>query len=123
MDGFDGDPRRRTNLEFQQSGGAIGRIAESATAFAHRYSEHNMILAVRWPVDSDPTESIRWLKDYWATLEPHTYGYYTNDLHQSDARAHANYRGNLERLVELKNQYDPDNLFRLNANIQPSADS
>jgi len=121
VDGFDSDPRWRTNLGFQQSGGAISRIAEDATAFAHRYSEHNMLLSVVWPIDSDPTERVRWLKEYWAALEPHTYGFYTNDLHQSDLGVRANYRDNAERLTALKNQYDPANLFRLNANIPPSA--
>lgn len=119
--GFEGNPGGRTNIGFQQSGGAIGRVAEDATAFAHRYAEHNMLLGVRWPIDRDPTEQIRWLKEYWSTLEPHTQGFYTNDLHESGSRLHSNYRGNLERLVALKDQYDPGNLFRLNANIPPSS--
>ena len=121
VDGFASRPETRTNLGFQQSGGAINRIAEDATAFAHRYSEHNMLLSVGWPIDSDPTDHIRWLKDYWATLLPHTKGFYTNDLHdEAERRLRAAYGDNLERLVALKNQYDPDNLFRLNANIPPS---
>ena len=121
VDGFKSRPPGRTNIGFQQSGGAINRVAEDATGFPHRDAEHNMLLSVGWPIDSDPTENIRWLKDYWATLQPHTIGFYTNDLHdESVRRIRANYRGNLERLVKLKNRYDPHNLFRLNANILPS---
>ena len=121
VDGFESRPETRTNIGFQQSGGAINRIAEDATAFANRNSEHNMLLSIGWPIDSDPTDHIRWLKDYWASLLPHTEGFYTNDLHgESVGRNRANYRGNLERLVALKNRYDPDNLFRMNANIPPS---
>jgi FAD/FMN-containing dehydrogenase len=120
VDGFEVNPSWRANLGSQQSGGAIGRIAEDATAFAHRYSEHNMLLSISWPVDSDPTERIAWARAYWDELEPHTFGYYTNDLHQSNVRGYTNYRDNLERLITLKNRYDPKNLFRLNANIPPS---
>jgi FAD/FMN-containing dehydrogenase len=62
-----------------------------------------------------------WLKDYWATLEPHTHGFYTNDVSTDSAeQVHANYQGNYPRLVQLKNKYDPTNLFRLNANVQPT---
>ena len=98
----------------------LGDDAEIATAFWHRYAEHNMLLTVSWKIDTDRTERIRWLRDYWAMLEPHTYGVYTNDLHQSNLRQYTNYRDNLERLTTLKNQYDPGILFRLNANIPPS---
>ena len=120
VDGFDVNPEWRANLGAQQSGGAIGRIAEDATAFAHRYSEHNMLLSVSWPIDTDPTEHMAWARDYFAALEPHISGYYTNDLLQSNVPGYANYRDNLERLVALKNKYDPANLFKLNANIKPT---
>jgi hypothetical protein len=55
-------------------------------------------------------------------IEPFTRGFYTNDL-GSDATAeaiNANYRGNFNRLVAVNNRYDPHNLFRLNANVEPS---
>jgi len=32
----------------------------------------------------------------------------------------ANYRGKFQRLVKLKNKYDPTNWFRPNANIGPT---
>ena len=51
----------------------------------------------------------------------HTRGAYSNDLIDvAQTRIHRNYGGNYDRLLALKNQYDPDNLFRLNANIVPT---
>ena len=55
-------------------------------------------------------------------LETATDGYYTVDTaDESREVRHANYQGNFPRLLELKKKYDPTNLFRLNANIRPSA--
>jgi FAD/FMN-containing dehydrogenase len=58
----------------------------------------------------------------WKALEPYTDGWYTNDVDkESEKLVNANYQGNYERLVTIKNQYDPTNLFRLNANVRPTA--
>ena len=77
----------------------------------------------RWHMGAgDPAEHIQATRKYWATLEPFTRGFYVNDMAReaSSSEINSNYRGNYKRLVTLKNQYDPTNLFRLNANIQPS---
>ena len=65
-------------------------------------------------------ETIKDLKVWWAVLEPHTTGYYAN-LEQDASRAQKNFGPNYDRLVAVKTQYDPGNLFRLNANIKPAA--
>ncbi len=119
---FEMKPGRKNSIILQQSGGAIGRVAADATAFAHRESKHNMLCNVSWPKDSDPTEHIKYIREVWAGVEKHTQGFYTNDLYEeSQQMINANYRDNYDRLVALKNKYDPTNLLRLNANIRPSA--
>ncbi len=47
-------------------------------------------------------------------------GYYNNLRQESESRTAANYGPAYPRLVQLKNAYDPGNLFRLNANIKPT---
>ena len=97
-------------------------MANDATAFPHRDIHATSLLLVDWPVEIDPTRHIDWLKQYWATIEPHTDGFYTNDVvDESQQRVDENYLGNYPRLRALKNRYDPTNLFRLNANVVPSA--
>jgi FAD/FMN-containing dehydrogenase len=121
VDHIEGHPGRSTAVFYQESGGAISRVANGDTAFAHRDAKGNLLSAVDWAAGDDPREHIAWLRTFWGRLEPLTRGFYTNDL-EAEAGApqiNENYRGNYERLVRVKRTYDPTNLFRLNANIEP----
>jgi hypothetical protein len=121
LDGFERHPGRATDVYFQHSGGAIGRVPTEAAAFAHRYSRHNMMVSIAWPARDPAAAYIGWARKYWATLEPFTRGIYVN--HEGDAASEANptYLSHYPRLVAIKKKYDPTNLFRLNANIDPTA--
>ena len=81
-----------------------------------------MMTSVDWPFGADPSEHIAWIKQYWPALEAFTHGFYVNDIdpEATSAAVNANYRANHDRLVQIKNRYDPQNLFRLNANVQPT---
>ncbi|HSN52400.1 MAG TPA: FAD-binding oxidoreductase [Woeseiaceae bacterium] len=121
IDGFDADPGRNTTVFFQHSGGAIGRVPVEATAFAHRKSQANMFAVVSWPLDADRTPHVDYVRSYWKELEAATDGYYTNEVaSEPQAQVNKNYQGNFPRLLQVKKKYDPDNLFRLNANIAPA---
>ena len=121
VDNFEHQPNRATRVVFQQSGGAIGRVAADATAFAHRESKHNMLSFVSWKYGDDGAEHVRYIKSHWANMEKYTRGFYTNDMYaEGQSEINANYRGNYPRLLELKNRVDPTNLFRLNANVRPT---
>lgn len=123
IDGFQGDANRITILFFQQCGGACGRVPENATAFAHRYALANMMVMSGWRHGAeDPARHIAAARSYWSTLEPFTKGFYVNDMPReaTASQVRSNYRGNQAKLVALKTKYDPTNLFRLNANIQPA---
>jgi FAD/FMN-containing dehydrogenase len=123
VDGLEGHPDRTSIIAYQVSGGAIGRVANNATSFSHRDAAGNLLGIVDWAHGSDPTEHMNWMRGFWKTrIEPFAQGFYANDLGVDDdaATINANYRGNYRRLVEVKNRYDPKNLFRLNANVQPT---
>ncbi len=123
VEGLEGHPSRTTIILFQQGGAAIGRVPNDATAFSHRDAAGSLMLGLDWSFVDDPTEHVTWIKQFWTQLEPFTRGFYVND---GDPDAYvtdkviATYRGNYDRLVEIKNRYDPGNLFRLNANVQPT---
>lgn len=122
VEGFKTDPARTTLILYQQSGGAIGRVANSATAFSHRDAVGNLLAVADWAVGDESSQHIAYVRDYWTRIEPFTQGFYTNDLELDATKAtiDANYRENYPRLVTIKNKYDPTNLFRLNANVQPT---
>jgi FAD/FMN-containing dehydrogenase len=121
VDGFEAHPDRSTTFFYGQSGGAINRVAEGATAFPNRDAIGAPTVIVSWNDGADPEPHIRYIRSYWQTVEKFTDGFYTNmGDYETQARLNSNYRGNHERLVKLKDRYDPGNLFRLNANVRPS---
>jgi FAD/FMN-containing dehydrogenase len=118
--GFKGHPARMTQYFMPQCGGAINRVPVGATAFAHRYARQSVMVMVAWRAGDDPAPHLGWAREYWATLEPFTRGFYTNEVaDESPQVIDANYRENHPRLVAVKRRYDPTNLFRLNANVRP----
>lgn len=126
IEGFQPAEDRSTMLFFQHAGGAINRVATNATAFPHRKSRLNMLMAARWDATGDGAEArgaphMKYVRQYWASLEKYTDGYYTNEVsNEPQKQLDDNYQGNLGRLRELKKKYDPTNLFRLNANVLPA---
>jgi FAD/FMN-containing dehydrogenase len=80
-----------------------------------------MFALVTWDLATDGSDHVTYIKDYWSKLLPFTDGYYTNEVaDDKPPLLDENYRGNIGRLRQLKRRYDPMNLFRLNANIQPA---
>jgi hypothetical protein len=112
-------------IYFQQLHGAAGRVAPGDTAFPHRFDHYD---CGPWAIWHDPAETdrcIRWARECWDALrrfyEPGAYVNAVDDaLGDEESRVRSAYGANYERLVALKNKYDPTNLFRLNANIRPT---
>jgi FAD/FMN-containing dehydrogenase len=108
---------------FMQSGGTVNRRSPSDTAFPYRSAHSNMMVWHQWLDMESPQERedrIAQVRDDWARLQKFTHGFYVNLNDEDVDRTHANYGDNYERLVKVKNQFDPTNLMRLNANIKPT---
>ena len=81
-----------------------------------------MMLFGVWKDVSQDEPGRKALRATWSKLTPFTDGYYVN-LHDTDVRdkgADSNYGANFTRLAAVKKQFDPMNLFHLNANIKPA---
>jgi FAD/FMN-containing dehydrogenase len=112
--------RGTTSSWFQHLGGATARVAPDATAFAHRKVALNYGIGY---ASNDPAQNeagIAAVREYYNALAPHMAGFYTNLTEDTEKNIWGNYGPNYPRLVELKNQFDPTNLFRLNANVKPT---
>lgn len=115
-------PNAGTSMYFQSANGAVADVSQTATAFSHRGAIANMMLFGLWKDPSQDETGRKEIRVTWSKLAPFTDGYYVN-LHDTDPKdkgTDSNYGPNFTRLAILKKQYDPLNLFRLNANIKPA---
>src|SRR5262249_27335080 len=117
-------PHHKTVVLVEHNGGgAISRVGRDATAYAHPDLTYNFLITSEWVDRADSEKNIRWTRGYWEAMQPFfakaVYVNYTSD--EGDDVIEAAYAANVrERLVTLKNKYDPTNLFRLNQNIKPT---
>ncbi len=103
-------------------GGAMARVPDGATAFAHRQSRIMVNVASFYEGDADRPIRAAWVADFVDALRQSDEGAYVNFLvDEGPERIRAAYPGKTwDRLRAIKAQYDPDNLFHLNQNIPPA---
>ena len=122
---FQQAPSPQAAIAIEQLGGAVARVSAKDTAFNHRASRFNLLILSMWPERHAKTENVSWVQSVSEALARYASSrVYVNYLGQSGdegvGRVAAAYGPEAyARLVALKNQYDPENLFRLNQNIRP----
>ena len=108
-------------------GGAVTRVSPDETAIGRREIGFEVNLVGAWsPAGTEagpkPDRHVAWVREGWETLRPYSTGVYANFLSDEGAAGvEFSYGDRLKRLTALKDAYDPDNVFRLNANIAPTA--
>lgn len=115
-------PSFRSVMHIYPINGAPQRVSRHDTAFSYREADFSVVIAAMYDDPSQTPEMIAWVRDYWSAIHPHSIGgAYVNFLgDEGQERVQASYRDDYGRLVQLKNKYDPNNLFRMNQNIRPS---
>jgi len=116
-------PTMHSTTHFYPIDGAPHRVGRHDTAFSYREATWSQVIV---GVDPDPANNeriISWTREYWDAVHPHSGGgaYVNFMMDEGQERVKATYRDNYERLVTVKNKYDPTNLFRVNQNIKPTA--
>jgi FAD/FMN-containing dehydrogenase len=102
-------------------GQGVTAIPEDATAFSHRDATHLFHPISVWSDPADDERLIAANRAFADAMRPHSTGAsYLNFTPEADRVRSAYGADKYQRLVALKDKYDPDNLFRLNQNITPS---
>ncbi len=116
-------PDPQSDIFFAQLGGAQGRVSDDATAYQGRSAKFIMNCHGRWSDASLDESGIGWCRNVWSAMGQYATGEaYVNFMTEEEGgRLESAYGSSFQRLVELKNRYDPTNLFRLNQNIRPKA--
>jgi FAD/FMN-containing dehydrogenase len=112
-----------TLVQLRVLGGAMGRVAADATAFAHRDKQFMVMITNYGPASVDSAARRERTERLWRALRPHACGVYANFLGAEGVeRVREAYPPETyARLAALKSRYDPENLFRHNQNIAPRA--
>jgi FAD/FMN-containing dehydrogenase len=116
-------PSRYSGIAFEHMGGAVARVGTSETAFSQRSAAYSFLILAGWEDPSESEANVAWARDLWEQVRPMaSAGVYVNYLGtEGEQRVREAYGPNLDRLAEIKSRYDPDNFFRMNQNIRPSA--
>jgi hypothetical protein len=113
-------PSPYSAMALEQLGGAVSRVGADETAFSQRTIPYSLIITSEWEDPAATDRNVSWTRECWAAMRPfESEAAYVNYLDADEQdRTRASYAGRTyERLVALKNQYDPSNLFRHNQNI------
>ena len=115
-------PTAQSTMHMYPIDGAAHDVGPEETAWAYRDANWNSVFA---GVDRDPAnrDEIRaWSVAYHEALDPYSSGgsYVNMMMDEGQERVRAAYRENYDRLARVKKEYDPDNFFHVNHNIQPA---
>lgn len=115
-------PTPHSTMHLYPINGAAHNVGKNDTPWAYRDANWAQVIV---GVDPDPSNNdkiTKWTKDYHDALHPYSAGgaYVNFMMDEGEDRVKASYKDNYEKLVKIKNKYDPNNLFRVNQNIKPS---
>lgn len=116
-------PTPQSSCGLWQLGGAPSRVPADATAFGRRDAPYLLTFETTWIDAADSERCLEWTRNAWADFRQYGTGLYLNFAgfgEEKEALVRAGYGSNYDRLVMLKNRYDPTNLFRMNQNIVPT---
>ncbi|MGD0948738.1 MAG: FAD-binding oxidoreductase [Candidatus Binatia bacterium] len=116
-------PTAQSTMHLYPINGAVHRVGRNDTAFSFRDANFAEVIVGVDPNPANVQRMTAWAREYWQALHPYSAGgaYVNMIMDEGQAQVRAAYRDNYDRLLAIKNKYDPKNLFRINQNIQPAS--
>lgn len=116
-------PAPRTMVVIRSRGGKLNRIDPEATAFRDRHSPFQLSIDGTWTRPGNDVENGEWVREIWDAMEPRAsdtmyFNFASDD--EGEEMVRTTFGENYEGLVVVNNELDPDDLFRLNTNIEPT---
>jgi FAD/FMN-containing dehydrogenase len=122
LDAYARVPNPLSEVHIHHLGGAMGRVPADATAFGTRDRNFILNIVARSADAGGYPLAVEWARAATGALGPDAAAYVNFTGEATEDRVQASYpKATYERLVAVKDRYDPTNLFRLNQNIRPSA--
>ncbi len=114
-------PTPLSQMHLYPLSGAASRVGEEDTPWAYRDAKYAGVYIGVDPDSKNTAKITEWCKAYQEALHPYSAGgaYSNFMMEEGQDRIKASYKHNYDRLVQIKNSYDPENLFRVNQNIKP----
>src|SRR5882762_4242780 len=114
-------PTMHSTMHLYPINGAASRVGKNETAWNYRDANWAQVMVGVDPDPANKEKMTRWTKDYFDALHPYSAGgaYVNFMMDEGEERVKATYGENYQRLAEIKANYDPTNLFRVNQNIKP----
>jgi FAD/FMN-containing dehydrogenase len=104
--------------------GELNERTDDDGAVGNRDARYMTAFAGQWPAGALDDEHLAWVREAWKSVRPFsTGGNYLNfqTVDEDEERVRATYGPNFDRLVQVKETYDPENVFRMNQNVRPEA--
>lgn len=116
-------PSPHSVLLLFQIGGALNRLDEEHSPAGNRDARYLVTMAGAWEQPDEDSVNVKWARRAWNDIRPFsTGGTYINFLTEDEGyeRIEAALGNHIQRLAAVKAQWDPQNIFRTNRNIEPA---
>jgi hypothetical protein len=118
-------PAPQSLISIRNLHGAISRVPEASTAFGDRSGRFLVSIDTMWVDDLKNESCVQWTREFFNELQNFSNGQvyfnFNSDMTGSNDLAGDSFGANYHRLIDIKTKYDPDNFFRVNANIKPNS--